>query len=99
MVMSCTTNRRISRWASLLFVISTIVFSAPAQAELASPHMLPSTIEARLIGQNFNVSIGKQFRFVVSIPNEATLSELRTTQNAVLRVDIHTAVATRDAVR
>ena len=97
--MSCTTNRRISRWASLLFVVSTIVFSAPAQAELASPHMLPSAIEARLIGQNFNVSIGKQFRFVVSIPNKATLSELRSTQNAVLRVEFHAAVASRDAVR
>lgn len=99
MVMSCTSSRRISRWASLLFVISTIVLSAPAQAELASPQTLPSAIEARLIGQNFNVSIGKQFRFVVSIPNKATLSELRTTQNSVLRVEFHAAVATRDAVR
>ena len=99
MVMSCTSSRRISRWASLLFVISTIVLSAPAQAEMASPQTLPSAIEARLIGQNFNVSIGKQFRFVVSIPNKATLSELRTTQNAVLRVEFHAAVATRDAVR
>jgi len=99
MVMSCTSSRRISRWASLLFAISTIVISAPAQAELASPQTLPSAIEARLIGQNFNVSIGKQFRFVMSIPNKATLSELRTTQNAVLRVEVHAAVATRDAVR
>jgi hypothetical protein len=61
--------------------------------------LLPSAIEARLIGQNFNVTIGKQFRFVVSIPNKATLSELRTTRNAVLRVEVHTAVATREAVR
>ena len=97
--MSCTTSRRISRWASLLFVISTIVISAPAQAELPSPQTLPSAIEARLIAQNFNVSIGKQFRFVLSIPNKATLSELRTTPNAVLRVEVHAAVATRDAVR
>ena len=99
MVMSCTSRHRISRWASLLFVISTIVFSAPAQAESALPQTLPAAIEARLIGQNFNVSIGKQFRFVVSIPNKATLSELRTTQNAVLRVEFHAAVETRDAVR
>lgn len=97
--MSCTTDRRISRWASLLFVISTLLFSAPAHAESAQPRTLPSAIEARLIGQNFNVTIGKQFRFVVSIPNTATLSELRSTQNAVLRVEFHTAVASRDAVR
>jgi hypothetical protein len=97
--MSCTTGRRISRWASLLFVISTLLFSAPTRAELAPPRTLPSVIEARLIGQNFNVTIGKQFRFVVSIPNKATLSELRSTQNAVLRVEFHAAVDSRDAVR
>lgn len=97
--MSCTTGRRISRWASLLFVISTLLFSAPTHAELAPPRTLPSAIEARLIGQNFNVTIGKQFRFVVSITNTATLSELRSTQNAVLRVEFHAAVASRDAVR
>ena len=97
--MSCTTGRRISRWASLLFVISTLLFSAPTRAELAKPQTLPTAIEARLIGQNFNVTIGKHFRFVVSIPNKATLSELRSTQNAVLRVEFHAAVATRDAVR
>ena len=97
--MSCTTGRRISRWASLLFVISTLLFSVPALAELAPPQALPSAIEARLIGQNFNVTIGKQFRFVVSIPNKATLSELRSTQNAVLRVEFHVAVSSRDAVR
>ena len=97
--MSCTTGRRISRWASLLFVVSTLLFSAPALAELAPPRTLPSVIEARLIAQNFNVTIGKQFRFVVSIPNKATLSELRSTQNAVLRVEFHVAVSSRDAVR
>ena len=97
--MSCTTGRRISRWASLLFVVSTLLFSSPSRAELAQPRTLPSAIEARLIGQNFNVTIGKQFRFVVSIPNKATLSELRSTKNAVLRVEVHTAVASRDAVR
>ena len=97
--MSCTTGRRISRWASLLFVISTLLYSAPARAESAPPQALPSAIEARLIGQNFNVTIGKQFRFVVSIPNKATLSELRSTQNAVLRVEFHVAVSSRDAVR
>jgi hypothetical protein len=97
--MSCTTGRRISRWASLLFVISTLLFSAPTRAELGPPRTLPSAIETRLIGQNFNVTIGKQFRFVVSVPNKATLSELRSTQNAVLRVEFHAAVASRDAVR
>ena len=97
--MSCTTGRRISRWASLLFVISTLLFSAPTRAELGPPRTLPSAIEARLIGQNFNVTIGKQFRFVVSVPNKATLSELRSTPNAVLRVEFHAAVASRDAVR
>lgn len=97
--MSCTIGRRISRWASLLLVISTLLFSAPTRAELAPPRTLPSVIEARLIGQNFNVTIGKQFRFVVSIPNKATLSELRSTQNAVLRVEFHAAVDSRDAVR
>ena len=97
--MSCTTGRRISRWASLLFVISTLLFSAPTRAELGPPRTLPAAIEARLIGQNFNVTIGKQFRFVVSVPNKATLSELRSTQNAVLRVEFHAAVASRDAVR
>lgn len=97
--MSCTTNRRILRWASLLFVISTTVFTTPTQAEFAPPRSLPSAIEARLIAQNFNVTIGKQFRFVVSIPNKATLSELRATQNAVLRVEVHAAVASREAVR
>ena len=97
--MSCTTGRRISRWASLLFVVSTLSFSAPALAELAQPRTLPSVVEARLIAQNFNVTIGKQFRFVVSIPNKATLSELRTTQKAVLRVEVHAAVASRSAVR
>ena len=97
--MSCTTGRRISRWSSLLFVVSALLFSTPAHAGLASPRTLPSVIEARLIGQNFNVTIGKQFRFVVSIPNKTTLGELRTTQNAVLRVDVHAAVTSRDAVR
>jgi hypothetical protein len=97
--MSCTTGRRISRWASLLFVISTLFFSSPSRAELAPPRTLPSTIEARLIGQNFNVTIGKQFRFVVSIPNKATLSELRSAKNAVLRVEVHAAVGSRGAVR
>ncbi len=97
--MSCTTGRRISRWASLLFVISTLLFSTPSRAELAPPRTLPSAIEARLIGQNFNVTIGKQFRFVVSIPNKATLSELRSAKNAVLRVEVHAAVGSRNAVR
>ncbi|MEY4147180.1 MAG: hypothetical protein RL278_736 [Actinomycetota bacterium] len=97
--MSCTTGRRISRWASLLFVISTLLFSSPSRAELAPPRTLPSAIEARLIGQNFNVTIGKQFRFVVSIPNKATLNELRSAKNAVLRVEVHAAVGSRDAVR
>lgn len=97
--MSCTTSGRISRWASLLFVISLMAFSAPAHAELTPPRSLPSMIEARLIGQNFNVTIGKQFRFVVSVPNKATLNELRTTSGAVLRIAIHAAVATREAVR
>lgn len=97
--MPCTTGRRISRWASLLFVASTVLISAPTLAELAPPRTLPASIEARLIAQNFNVTIGKQFRFVVSIPNKATLSELQTTQNAVLRVEVHAAVASRSAVR
>ena len=97
--MSCTTGRRISRWASLLFVISTLLFSSPSHAELAPPRTLPAAIEARLIGQNFNVTIGKQFRFVVSIPNKATLNELRSAKNAVLRVEVHAAVGSRDAVR
>ena len=97
--MSCTTGRRISRWASLLFVISTLLFSSPSRAELAPPRTLPSAIEARLIGQNFNVTIGKQFRFVVSIPNKTTLNELRSAKNAVLRVEVHAAVGSRDAVR
>jgi len=97
--MSCTTGRRISRWASLLFVISTLLFSSPSRAELAPPRTLPAAIEARLIGQNFNVTIGKQFRFVVSIPNKATLNELRSAKNAVLRVEVHAAVGSRDAVR
>ena len=97
--MSCTTGRRISRWASLLFVISTLLFSSPSHAELVPPRTLPAAIEARLIGQNFNVTIGKQFRFVVSIPNKATLNELRSAKNAVLRVEVHAAVGSRDAVR
>ena len=97
--MSCTTGRRISRWASLLFVISTLLFSSPSHAELAPPRTLPAAIEARLIGQNFNVTIGKQFRFVVSIPNKTTLNELRSAKNAVLRVEVHAAVGSRDAVR
>ena len=97
--MSCTTGRRISRWASLLFVISTLLFSSPSRAELAPPRTLPSAIEARLIGQNFNVTIGKQFRFVVSIPNKTTLNELRSAKNAVLRVEVHAAVGSRDSVR
>ena len=98
-VMSCTTGRRISRWASLLFVLSTMLFSVPTLAESAGPHVLPSIIEAHLIGQNFNVTIGKQFRFVVSIPNKATLAELQNTPTAVMRVEVHNAVASRDAVR
>ena len=97
--MSCTTGRRISRWASLLFVTSTLLFSSPSRAELAPPRTLPAAIEARLIGQNFNVTIGKQFRFVVSIPNKKTLNELRSAKNAVLRVEVHAAVGSRDAVR
>ena len=76
-----------------------MVFTTPTHAEFAPPRSLPSTIEARLIAQNFNVTIGKQFRFVVSIPNKATLSELRATQNAVFRVEVHAAVASREAVR
>ena len=73
--------------------------SVPSRASSQQPVALPTTIEARLIGQNFNVTIGKQFRFVLSIPNSQTQDQLRNDPSAVLRVEVHSAVSTREEVR
>ena len=94
-----TRDCRVSRWIGLLFASVVLCISAPAYATTLQPSALPATIEARLIGQNFNVSIGKQFRFVLAIPNSQTQEQLRNESSAVLRIEVHAAVSTREDVR
>ena len=90
---------RISRWLGLLAASVILLVSAPTHASAIQPLTLPATIETRLIGQNFNVSIGKQFRFVLAIPNSNTQEQLRNEPSALLRVEVHAPVTTRKDVR
>jgi hypothetical protein len=98
-VMSRTFFRRIMRCmvACIALIVPVSLTQAPLSAD--QPTTLPDKIEARLIGQNFNVSIGRQFRFVLSIPNNNTKQELLTTPQTVLRVEVHTATTSRAEVR
>ena len=81
--------------------VAVVVPVSLSQAPLSAhpPTALPDRIEVRLIGQNFNVSIGRQFRFVLSIPNNNTKQELLATPQTVLRVEIHSATTSRAEVR
>ena len=98
-VMSRAFFRRIMRCmvACVALIVSVLLSQAPLSAH--RPTTLPDQIEVRLIGQNFNVSIGRQFRFVLSIPNNNTKQELLTTPQTVLRVEVHTAATSRAEVR
>lgn len=98
-VMSRTFFRRVMRCmvACIALVVPVSLTQAPLSAH--QPTTLPDKIEVRLIGQNFNVSIGRQFRFVLSIPNNNTKQELLTTPQTVLRVEVHTATTSRAEVR
>ena len=99
MVMSCAFLGRITR--CVVTCIALVVPVSLSQAPLAAhpPTTLPDRIEVRLIGQNFNVSIGRQFRFVLSIPNNNTKQELLTTPQTALRVEVHAATTSRAEVR
>lgn len=97
--MFCAHDCRVSRWIGLLAASVILLISVPTNASAVQPSTLPATIEARLIGQNFNVSIGKQFRFVLAIPNDQTQDQLRNDPSAFLRVEVHAAVTTRKDVR
>ena len=99
MVMSCAFLGRITR--CMVACVAVVVPVSLSQAQLSAhpPTALPDRIEVRLIGQNFNVSIGRQFRFVLSIPNNNTKQELLATPQTVLRVEIHSATTSRAEVR
>lgn len=78
--------------AALCFVgvslVPTVAFGA-----------VPQPFEITLVGQNFNVAPGRQFRFVFALPDGAARESVLTDRTAVVRVSAFAPLATRSEVR
>jgi hypothetical protein len=68
---------------------------APAVAHGAAPQPFDMT----LVGQNFNVAPGRQFRFVFALPDGAVRESVLADSTAVVRVAVFPPLATRTEVR
>jgi len=68
---------------------------APTVAHGAAPQPFDMT----LVGQNFNVAPGRQFRFVFALPDGAVRESVLTDSTAVVRVAVFPPLVTRNEVR
>ena len=88
-------NRRGRRWNRLAVLCFVGVSLAPTVAHGASPQPFDMT----LVGQNFNVAPGRQFRFVFALPDGAVRESVLSDRTAVVRVAVFPPLVTRNEVR
>jgi hypothetical protein len=82
-------------WKKLALLCCASIWLAPAVAHSAAPQ----PIDITLVGQNFNVAPGRQFRFVVALPNESVRETVLADRSAIVRVTAYSPVTTRAEVR
>ncbi len=88
-------NRSGRRWKRLAVLCFVGVSLAPTVAHGAAPQPFDMT----LVGQNFNVAPGRQFRFVFALPDGAVRESVLTDSTAVVRVAVFPPLVTRNEVR
>ena len=87
---------RNGRWWKRLAALSFVGVSVmPTIAHGAAPQPFDMT----LVGQNFNVAPGRQFRFVFALPDGAVREAVLSDRAAVVRVAAFPPLATRSEVR
>ena len=88
-------NRSGRRWKRLAVLCFVGVSLAPNVAHGAAPQPFDMT----LVGQNFNVAPGRQFRFVFALPDGAVRESVLADSTAVVRVAVFPPLVTRNEVR
>ena len=88
-------NRSGRRWRRLAVLCFVGVSLAPTVAHGAAPQPFDMT----LVGQNFNVAPGRQFRFVFALPDGAVRESVLADSTAVVRVAVFPPLVTRNEVR
>ena len=83
------------RWKRLAVLCFVGVSLAPTVAHGAAPQPFDMT----LVGQNFNVAPGRQFRFVFALPDGAVRESVLADSTAVVRVAVFPPLNTRNEVR
>ena len=83
------------RWKRLAVLCCVGVSLAPTVAHGAAPQPFDMT----LVGQNFNVAPGRQFRFVFALPDGAVRESVLADSTAVVRVAVFPPLNTRNEVR
>ena len=88
-------NRSGRRWKRLAVLCFVGISLAPTVAHGAAPQPFDMT----LVGQNFNVAPGRQFRFVFALPDGAVRESVLADRTAVVRVAVFPPLITRNEVR
>ena len=88
-------NRNGRGWKRLVMLCFVGLSLTPATAWAATPQPFDMT----LVGQNFNVAPGRQFRFVFALPNGAVRDAVLSDRTAVVRVAAFPPLATRIEVQ
>ena len=88
-------NRSGRGWKRLAVLCFVGLLLAPTVAHGAAPQPFDMT----LVGQNFNVAPGRQFRFVFALPDGVVRESVLSDRTAVVRVAIFPPLATRSDVR
>ena len=88
-------NRSGRRWKRLAVLCFVGISLAPTVAHGAAPQPFDMT----LVGQNFNVAPGRQFRFVFALPDGAVRESVLADSTAVVRVAVFPPLVTRNEVR
>lgn len=88
-------NRSGRGWKRLAVLCFVGISLAPTVAHGAAPQPFDMT----LVGQNFNVAPGRQFRFVFALPDGAVRESVLSDRTAVVRVAIFPPLVTRNEVR
>ena len=95
-IRTAASTRLRARTLALLITALLAVITHPADTRAATAD---SSIDVRLIAQNFNVATNRQLRFVLSVLDEAERAALAVDQSATLTISFLAAMTTREAVR
>ena len=93
---------RLRRTGGALIILLGVTLSMlgvfPHPTNALSP-AITNSVDVRLVAQNFNVLAGTQFRFTVSVPDEAIRNQIEQDPTTTLRITAFASVTTREQVR